>query len=80
LLFFAGFFFFLLSRPRDVSTESAGGGRNGITFSISIIYTLEKTISITFFLNKSNFEKSYVKMSILDPKALKRKQNCCFGR
>jgi hypothetical protein len=38
--FFAGFFFFLLSRPCDVSTESAGGGRNGITFSISIIYTL----------------------------------------
>jgi hypothetical protein len=31
-----------LSLPRDVSTDSARGGSNGITFSISIIYTLSQ--------------------------------------
>jgi hypothetical protein len=39
-----GLFSLFLSLPCDVPTDSARGGSNGITFSISIIYTLIKGI------------------------------------
>jgi hypothetical protein len=39
-LLWAGFSSPFLSLPCDVPTESARGDSNGITFSISIIYTL----------------------------------------
>jgi hypothetical protein len=64
-LLWAGFSSLFLSLPCDVPTDSARGGSNGITFSISIIYTLGKPIALMFCLILHTFGvwKAYIEIS-----------------